>query len=117
MRLSLRPGPASPRHAADAPRTPDPELLARRDRLTERLAMMQSELGGAFYEMAIRDHVRLDVLMRRAAELQQVDTELGAMQQLVDRGAPPGGGSCGGCGSTYPRGAAFCGQCAQPLTP
>ena len=40
-------------------------LTAQRERLTENFAIMQSELGGMFYEMAIRDHVRMDVLMRR----------------------------------------------------
>ena len=38
---------------------------------------MQSELGGLFYEMAIRDHVRMDVLIDKAAALQRVDAELG----------------------------------------
>jgi len=37
--------------------------VAERDRLTERFALMQSELGGLFYEMAIRDHVQMDVLI------------------------------------------------------
>ena len=49
------------------------ELRAQRDRLLERFTIMQADLGGAFYEMAIRDHVRLDVLTRKAAELQRVD--------------------------------------------
>ena len=59
------------------------ELLAERERLTERFALLQSELGGAFYEMAIRDHVRLDVLIRRAAELQRVESELAAVERLI----------------------------------
>ena len=46
---------------------------------------MQADLGGAFYEMAIRDHVRLDVLTRKAAELQRVDAELLAVER--DAGA------------------------------
>lgn len=54
----------------------DPELLALRERLTERFALLQADLGGVFYEMAIRDHVRMDVLTRKAAELQRVDAEL-----------------------------------------
>ncbi len=32
---------------------------------------MQSELGGLFYEMAIRDHLQLDLLVERAAALQR----------------------------------------------
>jgi len=54
----------------------DPELLGRRELLTERFALLQADLGGVFYEMAIRDHVRMDVLTRKAAELQRVDAEL-----------------------------------------
>ncbi len=64
--------------APDAGAAPylDPELLARRERLTERFALLQADLGGVFYEMAIRDHVRMDVLTRKAAELQRVDADL-----------------------------------------
>jgi hypothetical protein len=94
----------------------DPELLAQRDRLTERFAIMQSELGGLFYEMAIRDHVRMEVLIPKAAELQRVDAELGQLERMIESGAPAAGGECPACGAMYPRGAAFCGQCARPLT-
>ena len=62
---------------------PDPELLARRDRLIERFAVMQSDLGGLYYEMAIRDHLRLDILARKAAELQRVDFELAQVEELL----------------------------------
>jgi hypothetical protein len=55
---------------------PNAELAAERERLTERFALMQSELGGLFYEMAIRDHLQLDLLVDRAAALQKVETEL-----------------------------------------
>jgi hypothetical protein len=99
--------------AASAPGA-DPDLIAQRERLSERFAIMQSELGGAFYEMAIRDHVRLDVLMRKAAELQRVDTELGAVERLLETGETAGG-ACGACGAVYARGAMFCAQCANPL--
>ena len=49
------------------------ELRRRRDELAERVAELTWDLGGLTYEMAIRDHYRLDVLARRAAELQQAD--------------------------------------------
>ncbi len=62
----------------------DPDLVGRRDRLTERFTLGQAELGGIFYEMAIRDHVRLDVLMRKAAALQRVDAELTEVQRELD---------------------------------
>ncbi len=71
---SVGPG-AAPSDAHDA------ELTARRERLTERFALMQSELGGLFYEMAIRDHVQMDVLIARAAALQRVDEELAEVER------------------------------------
>jgi hypothetical protein len=52
------------------------ELVAERDRLAERFTLMQSELGGLFYEMAIRDHLQLDLLVERAAALQELEAEL-----------------------------------------
>ncbi len=59
------------------------DLIAQRDRLLEKFTVMQADLGGAFYEMAIRDHVRMDVLTRKAAELQRVDAELLAAERLL----------------------------------
>jgi len=73
----------------DAGAAPDPDLLAQRDRLIERFAVMQSELGGLFYEMAIRDHVRMNILIQKAAELQRVEAELAAIEREI--GAAAGG--------------------------
>jgi hypothetical protein len=70
----------------------DPELLARRERLTERFALLQADLGGVFYEMAIRDHVRMDVLTRKAAELQRVDVELEHVEREIYMQAARGAG-------------------------
>jgi len=95
---------------------PSPELLAQRERLVERFALMQSELGGLFYEMAIRDHVQMDVLIAKAAALQQVDAELAQVQHLLaDGGGGAIGGHCPSCATPHARGAAFCSQCATPL--
>jgi hypothetical protein len=60
------------------------DLIVQRDRLLEKFTVMQADLGGAFYEMAIRDHVRMDVLTRKAAELQRVDAELLATERLLE---------------------------------
>lgn len=60
------------------------ELLTERERLTERFVLMQSELGGLFYEMAIRDHLQLDLLVERAAAMQKVDAELARLEQRHD---------------------------------
>ncbi len=93
----------------------DPELIAQRDRLVERFALMQSELGGLFYEMAIRDHVRMDVLIAKAAALQKVDTELAHVEHLLATNGSAAGGHCPNCGTPYARGAAYCSQCATAL--
>ena len=66
-------------------RTESHELLAERDRLIERFVLMQSELGGLFYEMAIRDHLQLDLLVERAAAMQRVEGEIGRVEQLLDK--------------------------------
>lgn len=110
-------GKRSARAAPTPPPAPDPELLAQRDRSTERFAVAQSELGGLFYEMAIRDHVRMDVLMPKAAALQRLDAELAQIERLLEEGRTGIGGNCPSCGAIYARGAAFCAQCAQPLAP
>lgn len=110
-----RRAPAPPAPTAGPAGATNADLLAQRERLTERFAIMQSELGGAFYEMAIRDHVNLDALIAKAAELQRVDTELGTVERLIETGESAVGGSCEACGAVYARGAAFCAQCANPL--
>jgi hypothetical protein len=107
------PGSAHPAEPADASNR---DLIAQRNRLIERFAIMQSELGGLVYEMAIRQHVRIEVLMPRAAELQRVDTELGQLQRILESGASSVGGNCSSCGGIYARGAAFCAQCGAAVT-
>lgn len=92
------------------------DLVAERDRLTEQFALMQSELGGLFYEMAVRDHVQLDVLVARAAELQRVDARLAQVELLLRSGREDAlGGNCRECGTPFPRGAAYCSQCGAAL--
>ena len=110
--------PAPPRPAAVPTATephPDPELVAQRDRLGERFALMQSELGGLFYEMATRDSVNLDVLVGKAAALQKVDAELAQVEHLLGQAGGVAGGQCPSCATPHARGAAFCSQCATPL--
>ena len=70
--------------------------LARREQLSQRYAELESDLGGLVYEMAIRDHFRLDVLVRRAAELQAVDAELTSVEQALGIATPAAGGGLPG---------------------
>lgn len=93
------------------------ELEAQRERLSAQLAELQWNLGGVAYEMAIRDHFRLDVLTRQAAKLQQVDAELAEVERLLRLDQGGAAGACGNCGALYARGAVFCWQCGKDLMP
>ena len=90
------------------------ELRGRRERLLERYTLTQLELGGAFYEMAIRDHVNVEALLPRAAELQRIDAELAQLDQIIASGSAVAG-TCPACEAPYARGAAFCWQCGAAL--
>src|SRR3982751_4280727 len=91
------------------------ELHRRLDELAEKVATLHWDLGGLTYEMAIRDHFRLDVLVRRAAALQEADAELGEVERLL-AGAEDGvSGQCRSCGAVHSRGAVYCWKCGQPL--
>ena len=91
------------------------ELAERRRRLADELAELQWDLGGLTYEMAIRDHFRLDVLVRRAARLQAVDAELAEVERLLRLDDAGAGGECPHCGALHSRGAVYCWQCGQQL--
>ncbi|HEV3320890.1 MAG TPA: hypothetical protein VG147_01720 [Solirubrobacteraceae bacterium] len=91
------------------------ELRRERVRLAERVAALTWDLGGLAYEMAIRDHYRLDVIARRAAELQQADAQLGEVERLLSAAEDGVGGACRACGAVHSRGAAYCWRCGSPL--
>jgi hypothetical protein len=91
------------------------DLRARRDRLSSQLAELQWDLGGLAYEMAIRDHFRLDVLIRQAAKLQEVDAELAEVERILRLDQAGAAGACGHCGALYARGSVFCWQCGNDL--
>lgn len=92
----------------------DRQLLAKRDRLIERFAGMQLDLGGAYYEMAIRDHLNNDVLIRKAAEMQRVDAELRQVEGVLEAGGSDAG-KCPACDAPAAPGAAFCSRCGSSL--
>lgn len=93
------------------------DLEKRRDRLARELAEQQWDLGGLAYEMASRDHFRLDVLAQRAAKLQQVDAELAEVERMLKLDQAGAAGACGNCGALYAQGSAFCWQCGKDLMP
>jgi hypothetical protein len=97
------------------PGGPPKELLERRDELSRRFAELQWDIGGLAYEMAIRDHFRLEVIVRRAAELQEVDAELGEVERLLRLDDAAAAGSCSSCGALHSRGAVFCWACGANL--
>jgi hypothetical protein len=91
------------------------ELQRRRDALAEQVTELHWDLGGLAYEMAIRDHFRLDVLVRRAAVLQERDAELAEVERLLRMEDGASAGSCSRCGAPHSRGALFCWQCGATL--
>jgi hypothetical protein len=82
----LSPAPAPPASmSVDAGRS---ELRRKRDALAEQVTELHWDLGGLAYEMAIRDHFRLAVLVRRAAVLQERDAELAELERSLATAAP-----------------------------
>ena len=93
------------------------DLQQRRDSLADQLAVLQWDLGGLAYEMAIRDHFRLDVLTRQAAKLQKVDAELGEVERMLRLDQAGAAGACPSCGALYAQGSVYCWQCGKGLMP
>jgi hypothetical protein len=76
------------------PRYDTAQLERRREELAAQVAELHWDLGGLAYEMAVRDHFRNDVLMSRAALLQERDAELAEVERKLGHeralGAGPG---------------------------
>jgi hypothetical protein len=109
-------GPDAPAPPLPAPAAPaNDSLRRRRDALAEQVTELHWDLGGLAYEMAIRDHFRLDVLVRRAAVLQERDGELAEVERLLRMEEEGIAGSCPSCQAPHSRGALFCWQCGTTL--
>ena len=91
------------------------DLPRRRDELQARVAELQWDLGGLVYEMATRDRINIDVIVRRAAELQAADAELNEAERILRLDETATAGECGSCGAPHSVGAVYCWQCGQPL--
>ncbi len=91
------------------------DLRRRREQLVARVAELQWDLGGLTYEMAIRNSIRVEVLVKRAAELQDADAELNEVERILRMEESATAGSCPSCGAPHSSGATFCWQCGKPL--
>jgi hypothetical protein len=102
--------------AVPAPQGPGrSELAHRRDLLAQQVTELHWDLGGLAYEMAIRDHFRLDVLVRRAAILQERGAELAEVERMLRMHEDSVAGVCPACSAPHSRGAVFCWQCGATL--
>lgn len=118
MRSRTRNGSREPEEPS-APKLNADELLVdlerRRDQLIARVAELQWDLGGLTYEMAIRDQMKVDVLVKRAIALQDADAELSEVERIVRTEETGTAGTCSSCSAPHSSGATYCWQCGQPL--
>jgi hypothetical protein len=91
------------------------DLERRREQLSARVAELQFDLGGLVYEMATRNQIRVEVIVKRAAVLQDADAELGEIERLLRLEQTGAAGVCGSCGAPHSTAATYCWQCGQPL--
>jgi hypothetical protein len=113
-------GAAAPQGRQAAPSAPPQQELTvdlerRRDQLVARVAELQWDLGGLVYEMAVRNRIDVEVLVKRAVALQDADAELSEVERIVRMEQTGTAGSCATCGAPHSTGATFCWQCGQPL--
>jgi hypothetical protein len=115
LRLPRRGRPAGPT-LPDLPANEDlVDLERRRDQLQSKVSELQWDLGGLVYEMATRDAIRVDVIVRWAAKLQEADAELNEVERILRSEQTGTAGSCTNCGAPHSSGAAYCWQCGMPL--
>lgn len=93
------------------------DLERRRDQLVARVAELQWDLGGLVYEMAIRNQIKVEVLVKRAVALQDADAELSEVERIVRTEETGTAGTCSSCKAPHSSGATYCWQCGQPLLP
>ncbi len=91
------------------------DLRCRRDQLNARVAELQWDLGGLVYEMAVRDRVRVDLIVKHAARLQDADAELAEVERILALEQSSTAGVCSNCGAPHSSGAGFCWQCGQQI--
>jgi hypothetical protein len=107
VRRSRKAAPPAPEQTID--------LERRREQLSRRFAELQWDLGGLVYEMAVRDRIRVDLLVAKAAALQDVDAELSEVERILRMEQTGAAGTCPACGAPHSSGAVYCWQCGQSL--
>jgi len=100
---------------ASAPSNDAVDLERRRNQLSARVAELQWDLGGLFYEMAVRNKIQIDVLVKRAALLQDADSELGEVERILRMEHTGVADMCSTCGAPHSSGAVYCWQCGNSL--
>jgi len=91
------------------------DLERRREQLSARVAELQWDLGGLVYEMAVRNSIDVELIVKRAVPLQDADAELSEVERILRMDETGAAGSCAGCGAPHSNGATFCWQCGKPL--
>jgi ribosomal protein L40E len=91
------------------------DIQRERDQLRSRVAELQWDLGGLVYEMAVRERIRVDVLVKQAAELQDADAHLSEIERILKLEQTSTAGVCKSCNAPHSSGAGFCWQCGQPI--
>jgi len=91
------------------------DLQRRRDQLIARVAELQWDLGGLAYEMAVRNQMKVELLVKRAVALQDADAELAEVERIVRTEETGTAGACSRCGAPHSSGATYCWQCGQSL--
>jgi hypothetical protein len=110
-----RPGAAAAAERETVEPRPAIDLQTRRDQLTSRVAELQWDLGGLVYEMAVRDRIRVDVIVKQAAQLQDVDAELSEIERILALEQSATAGTCANCEAPHSSNASYCWQCGQPI--
>jgi hypothetical protein len=113
--LPARKEAAAPASANAPTEQPTMDIKRRRDQLHAKVAELQWDLGGLVYEMAVRDRIRVDVIIKHAAELQDADAELQEIERILALEMNATAGVCGNCSAPHSSGAGFCWQCGQPI--
>jgi predicted amidophosphoribosyltransferase len=63
----------------------------------------------------VRDQIRVDLIVQRAAVLQNADAELAEVERILRLEQTSTAGLCPSCGAPHSSGAAYCWQCGQPI--